>query len=285
MFICKRVSHLQAWLTSQRNQSRTVGFVPTMGALHKGHLSLVEASRQVCDITCASIFVNPRQFNNPNDLKNYPRPVEADIRALYAAKTDVIFIPEISDMYPPDDPYQTSFEPGRLAETMEGEFRPGHFKGMVDVVYRLLRIVAPDQLLLGQKDFQQAAIITQLVQETALPVKVTISPTVREVNGLAMSSRNMRLSDEGKEAASIIYRELVNGKNAFENRMPASVISEQMMDTYRSHGLDPEYVAVVDGISLQPVEHYDDSDYIVACCAVKVEDVRLIDNLTWKKER
>jgi pantoate--beta-alanine ligase len=256
-----------------------------MGALHLGHLSLVEASRQVCDITCVSIFVNPRQFNNPNDLKNYPRPVEADIKALYAAHTDVIFIPDINDMYPAADPYQTSFEPGPLAETMEGEFRPGHFKGMVDVVYRLLRIVEPDHLFLGQKDFQQAAIITALVRETALPVQITISPTVRESNGLAMSSRNTRLSEDGKEAAGLIYRELSAGKVAFENGTAASAIIDRMMAAYRANGLDPEYVSVVDGTTLRPVDHYDDSDYIVACCAVKVEDVRLIDNLTWKKRQ
>jgi pantoate--beta-alanine ligase len=168
---------------------------------------------------------------------------------------------------------------------MEGEFRPGHFKGMVDVVYRLLRIVEPDHLFLGQKDFQQAAIITQLVRETGLPVHVTICPTIREANGLAMSSRNMRLSEEGKAVASVIYRELVSGKTAFENGHTASATIDHMMDVYRSHGLDPEYVAVVDGETLRDVAFYSDSNYIVACCAVKVEDVRLIDNLTWKKER
>lgn len=283
MFICKRVDQLQDWLNEQRRQSRVVGFVPTMGALHKGHLSLVDASRQVADVTVVSIFVNPRQFNNPNDLKNYPRPVEADIRSLYEAKADVVFIPDITDMYPDDDPYHTAFDPGSLAKAMEGEFRPGHFKGMVDVVYRLLRIVAPDHLFLGQKDFQQAAIITRLVHDTGLPVRVTICPTIRESNGLAMSSRNMRLSEQGKEEASLIYAMLVKGKAAFEKGEDASDIEKELLATYRQHGLDPEYVEVVNGHTLEPVRYYADADYIVACCAVKVEDVRLIDNLIWKK--
>lgn len=283
MFICKRVNHLQDWLTEQRRQSRAVGFVPTMGALHKGHLSLVDASRQVADVTAVSIFVNPRQFNNPNDLQNYPRPVEADIKSLYEAKADVVFIPEITEMYPEDDPYHTEFDPGLLGRTMEGEFRPGHFKGMVDVVYRLLRIVKPDHLFLGQKDFQQAAIITRLVHDTGLPVAVSICPTIREPNGLAMSSRNMRLSDHGKEEASLIYAMLVKGRAAFERGEDASDIKTEILSTYRQHGLDPEYVEVVDGSTLEPVQYYADADYIVACCAVKVEEVRLIDNLIWKK--
>jgi pantoate--beta-alanine ligase len=256
-----------------------------MGALHAGHLSLVAESRKVNGVTCVSIFVNPRQFNNPNDLESYPRPVETDIRALYASGADVVFIPEVADMYPAEDPYQTSFDPGELAITMEGEFRPGHFKGMVDVVYRLLRIVEPDHLFLGQKDFQQAAIITRLVEETALPVRVTISTTIREANGLAMSSRNMRLSEAGKAKAGLIYHELLQGKKAFESGEPATAIIDRMMAAYRNAGFEPEYVAVVDGNSLQRVENYEEAAYIVACCAVKVEDVRLIDNMTWKQPR
>lgn len=168
---------------------------------------------------------------------------------------------------------------------MEGEFRPGHFKGMVDVVYRLLRIVEPDHLFLGQKDFQQAAIITRMVKDTALPVNITICPTIRESNGLAMSSRNMRLTDAGKASAGLIYRELTQGKNAFASGATAPSIIDGMMSSFRAHGLDPEYVAIVDGQTLQSVIHYDDADYIVACCAIKVEDVRLIDNMTWKEQR
>jgi pantoate--beta-alanine ligase len=285
MFICKRVSHLREWLDQRRQAGLSIGFVPTMGALHEGHLSLVSENRRQTGTTCVSIFVNPRQFNNPNDLKNYPRPLETDIKALYGAKADVVFIPDVADMYPAEDPFQTTFDPGVLGETMEGEFRPGHFKGMVDVVYRLLRIVEPDAMFLGQKDFQQAAIITRMVKDTALPVRITICPTIRESNGLAMSSRNMRLSAHGKNEAALIYRELVKGKDSFAAGEPATTIIERMMSSCREHGLDPEYFEVIDGLTLQPVTYYAEAEYIVACCAVKVEDVRLIDNVTWKEQR
>ena len=282
MFIFKRASQLREWITDSKASGRTTGFIPTMGALHAGHLSLVNRSKKETDATIVSIFVNPKQFNDQEDLRKYPRPIEHDLRMLYESGVDVLFLPEIEDIYPSGDTNKIDFDPGPTANTMEGKFRPGHFEGMAEVVYRLLMITTPDQLFMGQKDFQQFAIIRKLIDWYQMPVDLVMCPTIRESNGLAMSSRNVRLSEAAREKAGIIFNVLTSGKILFEQKGHIDNIQEIALDALRRVGFDPEYFEVVDGYTLEKVQSIEDADQIVACCAVKVEGVRLIDNLIWK---
>ena len=282
MFIFKRASQLREWITDSKASGRTTGFIPTMGALHAGHLSLVNRSKKETDATIVSIFVNPKQFNDQEDLRKYPRPIEHDLRMLYESGVDVLFLPEVEDIYPSGDTNKIDFDPGPTANTMEGKFRPGHFEGMAEVVYRLLMITTPDQLFMGQKDFQQFAIIRKLIDWYQMPVDLVMCPTIRESNGLAMSSRNVRLSEAAREKAGIIFNVLTSGKILFEQKGHIDNIQEIALDALRRVGFDPEYFEVVDGYTLEKVQSIEDADQIVACCAVKVEGVRLIDNLIWK---
>lgn len=281
MFICKNPDHLHYRLQLLRDTGASLGFVPTMGALHAGHLSLIARCREECTASIVSVFVNPRQFNNANDLKNYPRPVVRDIELVTQSQTDVLFIPEVEAMYPPVDSYQLDFDPGPLDAVMEGVFRPGHFQGVADVVYRLLRMVAPDRLYLGQKDFQQVAIIRKLIRDTGLNVQVVVCPTLREPHGLAMSSRNVLLSAAARERAGLIYAQLLLGKEKFDAGIDISNIRESMIAAFRGAGFEPEYAEVINGDTLQAAEGSE--HYVVACCAVSVEGVRLIDNMVWKE--
>lgn len=282
MFIHKRVPHIRAWIAEQKQLGKSVGFVPTMGALHRGHVSLVDLSKEQSDITVVSIFVNPKQFNDPEDLKKYPRPIEHDLQMLYEAGADMVFLPDVEDVYPPDDTRTIDFDPGPAAETMEGKFRPGHFAGMAEVVYRLLATTTPDKLFMGQKDFQQFSIVRKLITDFHLPIQLIMCPTIREDNGLAMSSRNVRLSAEARQRAGLIYDNLEAGKKAFDEGMPPDLIRKNAFQSMRSAGFDPEYFEIVNGYTLEPVDAIDDAAQVVACCAVKVEGVRLIDNLIWK---
>jgi len=283
MFIFKRVSHLREWIARQKQVKTSIGFVPTMGALHEGHLSLLHQSKSDCDHTLISIFVNPLQFNDPEDLNKYPRPIETDLEKIIHTGADVLFLPDVQDVYPSSNDVELHFDPGPMGEVMEGKFRPGHFKGVAEVVYRLLRITEPDRLYLGQKDFQQVAVIRKLIADQKLKVEVVVCPTQREGNGLAMSSRNLRLSDQGRDEASIIFKMLNEGKLAFERGESPQDIINRAMNTFREKKMEPEYFEIVDGNSLQPIPEKNQADYIVACCAVKVEGIRLIDNLIFKQ--
>jgi pantoate--beta-alanine ligase len=284
MFIFKRTADLRKWIAKHKEGNTTIGFVPTMGALHQGHISLIEESKRQSNYTIVSVFVNPRQFNDQEDLKKYPRPIEEDIRKIHQAKTDVLFIPDVNDMYPAVDEFGVQFDPGDLGNVMEGKFRPGHFSGVADVVYRLLKMITPDKLFLGQKDFQQVAIIRKLIADQHLPVEVVVCPTFREENGLAMSSRNLRLTDEGRKRAGLIYQTLQNAKKSFEEGKPIRLIEEEAMNLLAKENMQPEYFQIVDGHTLMPVQHQQDSDYVVACAAVKVDGIRLIDNLILKEK-
>lgn len=282
MFIFKRVSHLQDWIQKKKAEGLKVGFVPTMGALHNGHLSLVEKSREDCDVTIVSIFVNPKQFNDPSDLVKYPKPIEKDLHLLYGDGVDVVFLPEVEDIYPPGVATAIDFDPGQAASTMEGEFRPGHFSGMAEVVYRLLKITTPDCLFMGQKDFQQFSIIRKLIADFDLPVNLVMCPTIREETGLAMSSRNVRLSPKARTQAGLIHSYLTQAKTDFEGGASVEEIRRDFFDMLKKENFDPEYMEVVDGYTLATVDAFQSAKQIVACCAVYVEEVRLIDNLIWK---
>lgn len=283
MIIFKRVSHLREWVSIQKQVDRQIGFVPTMGALHEGHLSLIEASIEECHLTIVSIFVNPKQFNDPGDLLKYPRPIEADLQLLLKYSVDVLFLPDVEDIYPINEPVDLNLDTGDLGNVMEGIFRPGHFAGVAAVMYRLLTLIAPDHLYMGQKDFQQVAIVNKLIEVKKLPVKLIMCPTLREANGLAMSSRNSRLSSQARNEAGIIYATLANGRKDFENGVSLSQISEQAIKTLTRDNFQPEYFSIVNGETLKDLTTEDKSSYVVACCAVQVEGVRLIDNMIWKK--
>lgn len=283
MLTIKTEQNMRDWISSRKKAGETIGFVPTMGALHEGHLSLAVASLEENDRTVVSIFVNPKQFNDPNDLKLYPRPVEEDIRLLADHHVDVLFLPGEKDIYPDGVNTAIDFDPGPAALIMEGKFRPGHFKGMAEVVYRLLAIVEPHKLLMGQKDFQQLTIVRKMISDMHIPVLLEMCPTIREENGLAMSSRNVRLSDEARKEAGIIYSTLVDSQRLYEEEVPIDEIKQRAFETLTRPDFVPEYFEIVDGITLKPVTSMNDSQFVVGCCAVKVEGIRLIDNTIWTR--
>lgn len=281
MLIFKKVADLQSWIANERAGGRSIGFAPTMGALHDGHMELIRLSRSDGHRSVASIFVNPTQFNNPRDLEKYPRTPEKDIALLHDTGCDALFMPSVEEVYPPGQELTISLDFRQLDEVMEGVFRPGHFIGMATVVHRLLDIVRPQSLYMGQKDFQQLTIVRDMIQQLHMPIELVMCPTVREADGLAMSSRNMRLSPDMRAVAPVIYQTLGWARMEMQQH-PASVVQAQAMERLRQAGLRPEYFDIVDGISLLPVGHWEDSDFVVACTAAFAGEVRLIDNLVFK---
>lgn len=282
MLIFKQVAGLQRWLDGERQAGKTVGFAPTMGALHAGHLSLVHAARTECDRTVVSIFVNPTQFNDPSDLKKYPRMPEQDIAMLLEVGCDALFMPPVGEVYPPGKDITVRLDFGPLDQVMEGKFRPGHFGGMATVVKRLLDIVQPHRLYMGQKDFQQLTIVHDMLRQLGSKTELVRCPTSREADGLAMSSRNLRLSPELRAVAPEIYRSMLAAKAALVHESAAHV-QARALEHLQAAGLKPEYFDIVDGNSLLPVAGYNDSDFIVVCAAAWAGDVRLIDNLIIKE--
>lgn len=281
MYLFKRVSDLQSHINSQIDQHKKIGFVPTMGALHSGHLSLIERSKSENDITVCSIFVNPTQFNDKKDLDKYPRTTANDISLLTQKGTEVLFLPPPSEVYPKDLDTKLDLKMGHLDKVLEGEFRPGHFEGMAQVVKRLLDIVNPHHLYMGQKDYQQLTIVRNMIMQLDLPVKLVMCPIIREEDGLAMSSRNVRLNPNIRERATILSKTLQEAKAKINNTNP-STIQEEALKTLSIENFKPEYFRIVDGVTLLPVEDVSKSDEIVACTAVWAGEVRLIDNMILK---
>ncbi len=278
MLIFKEVAPLQTWLAQFRAEGRSIGFAPTMGALHQGHLELIRMAKERGDAAVASIFVNPTQFNDPKDLEKYPRMPETDAELLLQADCDALFMPPVEEVYPPGVDLKVQLDFGPLEQVMEGVFRPGHFIGMATVVKRLLDIVQPDHLYMGQKDFQQLSIVRSMLQQLHSPIELVMCPTVREADGLAMSSRNVRLRPDMRAAAPVIYQTLLAAKAAFRTE-PAEKIQARAMQQMRDAGLQPEYFELVDGLTLLPVSPGEDHSFVVACTAVFAGEVRLIDNL------
>jgi len=279
MLIFKKVADLRQWLASQ---TTSVGFVPTMGALHDGHLELVRMAKRDGCLAVASIFVNPTQFNDPKDLEKYPRTVEKDTALLISAHCDALFAPTVEEVYPTGENLTIDLDFKQLDKVMEGEFRPGHFKGMATVVNRLLDIVQPHRLYMGQKDFQQLSIVRDMIRQLALPIELVMCPTVREPDGLAMSSRNVRLTPEMRVVAPMIHQTLQWTKTALDKNRPAAEIQTEALQKLADAGLRPEYFEIVDGETLLNVLHRNDSEFIVACIAAFAGEVRLIDNLILK---
>lgn len=261
-----------------------IGFIPTMGALHNGHLYLIKKAKKENDITVVSIFVNPTQFNDKKDLEKYPRTLEKDRLMLMSVRTDILYAPEPDDVYPEGSDNNFSIDLGGLDTVMEGAHRPGHFNGVAQVVKRLLEIVQPDNLYMGQKDFQQFTIIQYMINTLNIPTKLRVCPIVREQNGLAMSSRNVRLSSKARENAKLIHNTLKAVKHKIKSHT-SSELAQYALKRLTKPPFEPEYFDIVDGNTLQPIENIDKHSYIVACTAVWIEGVRLIDNMILKQEK
>lgn len=273
------ISDLQSLLCKSRNEGYSIGFVPTMGALHEGHLSLVEQSKMHNDVTVVSIFVNPTQFNNVTDLEKYPRTIDEDCKLLDDSSVDIVFIPSVEEIYPVPD--NRVFDFGLLGEVMEGKFRPGHFNGVAQVVSKLFDMVKPDRAYFGEKDFQQLAIVRDMVRRYDMPVDIVAVPIMRESSGLAMSSRNRRLSDSELVAASNIYRILLESKNFYSQKSIVETINYVVGEVNRIEYLNVEYFEIVDGNTLQAIDSWSESDYVVGCITVFCGEVRLIDNIVY----
>jgi len=279
MKLCATKEELGAYISDIRNQGLSIGFVPTMGALHNGHLSLIKKARQENDRVVCSIFVNPLQFNNPDDLKKYPRTLAEDLAILEPAGCDVVFSPTAEEMYPDEVSEKYTFN--HLDKVMEGKFRPGHFDGVAVVVNRLFQMVMPHRAYFGLKDFQQIAIVKSMMRQTNSPVELIPCPIIREADGLAMSSRNVRLSAEGRKLAPFIFETLQWGKQQIRSASPVEV-TRMVLDRFKLHPeFEPEYFEIVDTETLMPVETFELSNPPVACIAVWLDQVRLIDNLVF----
>jgi len=271
------IGETQSSLDHLRSQGKTVGFVPTMGALHEGHLELVRQAGRENDEVVVSIFVNPIQFNNPDDLKKYPRTLERDLELLQGTSCSLVFAPSVEEMYPEPDP--TVFDFGKLDQVMEGAFRPGHFRGVAVVVKKLLEIVLPHKAYFGEKDFQQLAIIKKLVSMLEMPVEIISCATVREPDGLAMSSRNMRLTPPERAIAPSIYKAMLEAKQNYSWFTPRG-FEKMITGLIESTGdIRVEYAQVADTETLQPFEDWEDVPHAVLCIAAFLGQVRLIDNI------
>ena len=272
------VSELREALLPHRD--KTIGFVPTMGALHQGHISLVERARKECDTVVVSVFVNPTQFNDKTDLKNYPRTPEADAAMLEAAGVDYVLFPTVEQIYP--EPDTRVFDFGLVDKVMEGATRPGHFNGVAQVVSRLFAIVEPDKAYFGEKDFQQIAVIRAMMAQLGLTLEVVDCPIIRDTDGLALSSRNTLLTTEHRAAAPHIY-EVLSAATAKLDQMTPQQLTECVVSEVESNPLlKVIYFQAVDALSLQQVENWTDSQRIQGCIAVQAGQIRLIDNIKLK---
>ena len=280
MNIVHTIKDLQSGLEVLRAQGKTVGLVPTMGALHAGHASLVKRCVAENDATVVSVFVNPTQFNDKNDLAKYPRTLEADCRLLEACGATFAFAPSVEEIYPEPDTRQFSYAP--LDTVMEGAFRPRHFNGVCQVVSKLFDIVKPDRAYFGEKDFQQLAIIREMVRQMHFPLQIVGCPIVREEDGLALSSRNTLLSTEQRLQALRISKTLFESRDYAATHTVAET-QKFVEDTIAAApGLRLEYFELVDGNTLQKIANWDDTDYAVGCITVFCGEVRLIDNIKYK---
>ena len=281
MKVVTTISALKSAVSEARKENKQVGLVPTMGALHEGHLSLVNKACEECDFVVVSIFVNPTQFNNPEDLRTYPRTLEADKSLLESqTRADVIFAPTVEEVYP--EPDTRIFEFGPLAEVMEGKYRPGHFNGVGQIVSKLFMFVEPDKAYFGEKDFQQLAIIRKMTKDLKMDIDIVPCPIVREADGLAKSSRNTLLTKESREVAPQIYAALKGSKQLTTDRTPKEVAQWVIGQLNSTEGLEVEYYEIVDGNTLQPINTWQETDYAVGCITVYAGKVRLIDNITYK---
>ncbi|MGL5015147.1 MAG: pantoate--beta-alanine ligase [Bacteroidales bacterium] len=279
MRVVTTIEELKASIIAAKSEGKRVGFVPTMGALHNGHIQLVQRCVAENEFSVVSIFVNPTQFNDKSDLIKYPRTLEADCNLLEPTGCDLVFSPSVEEIYPQED--TRVFDFGALESVMEGKFRPGHFNGVAQVVSKLFDAVEPDNAYFGEKDFQQLAIIRQMIKILKSSVNIIPCPIVREESGLAMSSRNSRLTQEQLAVAPTIYATLKESYNS-ARAMSVEQAEKSVVDALNEvEHLNVEYFNIVDGNTLQPINSWDESNYIVGCIAVFCGDVRLIDNIVY----
>jgi pantoate--beta-alanine ligase len=278
MQVFNEIGALRAFLKREKQAGKTVGLVPTMGALHAGHLSIIEASKAANGITVCSIYVNPTQFNNPSDLEKYPRTYDKDIQSLQKVGCDVLFYPLNKEMY--EGSSLVKFDFGHLDKVMEGRFRPGHFSGVALVVSKLFNIVEPDNAYFGQKDWQQFTIIRQLVLELKFNLSLHVIPTHRESDGLAMSSRNLRLNISEREQATIFYRALVSAKDQLKLGKNVDAVSRSVREMVEENGMITlEYFEIAESKNLNLLDNVKAAEHPIMCIAGFVGEVRLIDNM------
>jgi pantoate--beta-alanine ligase len=279
LIVFHRVADIQQYLSNHFWHEKTIGFVPTMGALHEGHLSIIKQSKAENDITVASIFVNPTQFNNKDDFDKYPNTIGTDIEKLVAENTNILLLPDVAEMYPDGTNYEINFDAGYLDTVMEGAFRPGHFKGVAQIVKRLLDIVQPTTLYLGQKDYQQFMVIKKMIADLDVPVSLKMATTLREADGLAMSSRNTRLDSVSRKNAATIYNILKQAATDAKQHSIAEAKANAMKSLHEIPQAKPEYIEFVDAENLMLLAKYSATKPTVICVAVWVNGVRLIDNI------
>ncbi|MBQ8097235.1 MAG: pantoate--beta-alanine ligase [Prevotella sp.] len=281
MKVFSKIVDLQNALFDERKAGRSVGLVPTMGALHEGHASLVRRSVAENAVTVVSVFVNPTQFNDKNDLKNYPRNLDADCELLEASGANYVLAPSVEEMYPTPDRRQFEYPP--VSTVMEGAHRPGHFNGVCQVVSRLFYIVRPDRAYFGEKDWQQIAVVKAMVRHLQLPVQIVECPIVREADGLAKSSRNTLLAPDERAIAPTIYKALKESVEYAKIHTLKETHDKVVADINAVKGLDVEYFSIVDGNTLQDIDSWQDSDYVVGCITVYCgkTPIRLIDHIKY----
>ena len=282
MKLVHTIQELRAELDIQRKAGKKIGFVPTMGALHEGHASLVRRAVAENDVVVVSDFVNPTQFNDKNDLLKYPRTLEADCELLEKEGTAYVFAPSVEEVYPEPDTRQFSYAP--LDTVMEGKYRPGHFNGVCQVVSKLFMMVEPDKAYFGEKDFQQLAIIREMVKQMNFPLEIVGCPIVREADGLALSSRNARLSEEERLQALSISKTLFQSKEYAATHTVEETQKFVEEGIAAAEGLELEYFELVDGTTLQKISTWDETNYAVGCITVYCGEVRLIDNIKYKEQ-
>lgn len=270
---------MKEYLRQVRQQSIKTGFVPTMGALHQGHLELIATAKKNTGCTICSIFVNPTQFNDPRDFEKYPVTLDQDIYRLESAGTDILFLPSVAEMYPNSTAQLERYDLGFLETVLEGQYRPGHFQGVCQVMHRLLSIVSPDELFMGRKDYQQCMVVKKLLELMRSPTRLIPCPTVREADGLAMSSRNMRLPAADRPIAATIYQSLEWLRQHFRtDGLETAINNAKAM--LQEKGFRIDYVAVADADTLAPVHRWDGQQSLVALVAAFLGEIRLIDNMT-----
>jgi pantoate--beta-alanine ligase len=282
MYLFKQKDDLERLLSTARKEGKRIGFVPTMGALHQGHLSLIAAAKEHSDLVVCSIFVNPTQFNDPADFEKYPITIDQDVQLLTSAGNDALFLPSVQEMYPNGLTAETQYDFGPLENVLEGAHRPGHFQGVGQIVHKLLSLVNPDKLFMGQKDFQQCLIINRLIKLLGLDVELVICPTLRETDGLAMSSRNLRLNASERQNALHISRALKYIKEHIRTA-PLKELSDYGINDLKDHGFDVDYLEMVsilpDGNISFPAAPGNDPLYAVVAAKEASSGVRLIDNM------
>lgn len=282
MKVLRTVKELTEFSRELRAQGKTIGLVPTMGALHSGHLSLVKRARGENDAVVVSVFVNPTQFNNPDDLSTYPRTERADASLLEGEQVDVMFAPSVQEIYPSGGDEGHTFNLGYVAEVMEGAMRPGHFQGVAQIVSKLLRLTVPHRAYFGEKDFQQIAVIRRMASVAGFDsLEIVSCPIRREPDGLALSSRNVRLTPENRKAAPAIHRILADSVALAPAKSVAEVTESVISAINAVDGLEVEYYQIVDADTMQPISSWSDARQAVGCVTVYAGDVRLIDNIKY----